>query len=262
MKTIQQITSLRILSVLTVIISSFMMHGCAHYQPRGDAGAICPDGNPPFTFVVIGDTRPGMPAYPDDPGTPSIDYLEQIHWINRLNPDFTIVVGDLIRGYNSKHPGLLEQQWDGFDETVSLYKTPLYMVVGNHDVWDDYSDKIYQQRYGPQYFSFDHKKCHFIVLSADIPYKLNKIDQTQIKWLKEDLISSKDALHKFVFLHKPIWLPDYIGNTVWLSTIHELFKKHNVDAVFAGHEHHYEPFLIDNIPYFITGGGGAEIGGR
>jgi len=248
-------------TLLAAVISATMLQSCAHYQPRGPE-SLSHDGHPPFTFLVIGDTRPGRPAYPDDPGTPSIDYLEQIHWINRLNPDFTVAVGDLIRGYNTKHPGLAEKQWDTFDETVSLYRNPLYMVVGNHDVWDEYSDEIYQRRYGPHYFSFDHKGCHFIALSGDIPDELNTIGPAQLEWLEQDLAASGNALCTFVFLHKPLWLEGYDENSIWMTEVHELLKKHDVDMVFAGHEHHYEPFLIDGIRYFITGGGGAEIGGR
>ena len=35
--------------------------------------------------------------------------------------------------------------------------------------------------------------------------------------------------------------------------------KRKVDAVFAGHEHHYQRKTVDGILHVITGGGGAPL---
>jgi len=216
----------------------------------------------PFTFAVIGDTRPGRPVIPGDKASVSADYLKNIAGINRVAPDFTVLVGDMVRGYNTGQGDLLKLQWDEFDKAVARYDSPLYMVMGNHDVWDAYSMNTYRERYGVPYYSFDHKGSHFIALCSEIPGQVNRIVGEQLKWLKKDLEKAKDAKHKFVFLHKPLWVEgtDYSGRGEWMRNVQPLLGKYRVDAVFAGHEHYYEPFDVQGIPCFITGGGGAELG--
>lgn len=232
-------------------------------QPRGE-GRLEAQGAPPFTFVVIGDTRPGLTTDPDDPAAVSIIYLEHILWINRLRPDFTINVGDIVKGYNTKEPGLLERQLDAFDRAGMLFKQPYYMVVGNHEVWDAYSQAIYTRRYGPLYYSFDHKQCHFTVLSAEPAREESAIDANQLAWLEKDLAGAQDARFRFVFLHRPFWSggPRY-GKTTdqWRQQVHPLLLQHKVDTVFAGHDHYYEYSDIDGVRCLITGGGGAELRG-
>jgi len=121
------------------------------------------------------------------------------------------------------HTGVnaINRQWDDFARVCAASQVPLVPVVGNHDVWDWQSRAIYRQR------------------------------------IKEDLEASRSAAHIFVFMHKPIWSYD----TNWLSEVHPLLAKYPVRAVFAGHEHVYRKDVVDDIPCFITGGGGAELGG-
>jgi len=238
--------------------------GCAiQTQPRGLRPQAKPVENKPasFTFAVIGDTRPGRLVIPKDNASPSADYLKNIDAINRAEPDFTILVGDMVRGYNTRQGNLLERQWHEFDKTVARYDAPLYMVMGNHDVWDKHSYETYKKRYGAPYYSFDHKGTHFISLSSEIPGQMNRITGKQLEWLAKDLEKAKGAAHKFLFIHKPLWVDgtDYSGQGAWMKEIQPLLLKYKVDAVFAGHEHYYEPFNVQGIPCFITGGGGAEL---
>jgi len=209
-----------------------------------------------MTFVVIGDTRPGKAVDPTDKASQSGDFISMITQINQLAPDFTIDVGDFILGYNRDIPAMTENQWDRFDQAVKMFKNKFYMAAGNHDVYDEASDAIYRKRYGPHFYSFNRENSLFVILNAEIPGQINQIGQEQRFWLENELLNSS-AAHKFIFIHKPLWLD---GSSDWMSMIHPMLKKYKVSMVFAGHYHQYEPFKIDGIDYFITGGGGAETG--
>ena len=211
---------------------------------------------PTFKFVVIGDTRTGVSVFE-----------RCIAEINLLAPDLVLDVGDLIEGYKEDIRQIIAT-WDEFDERVKKFQVPLVMVAGNHDIWGRDSRKIYEQRYGKTYFSFDHKGVHFVVLDSeafdDNDNILNRIDDEQLKWLQNDLALHHNARLTFVFLHKPFWQGkrfDQDATKHWFKRVHPILAKHRVTAVFAGHVHGYVKFPpVDGVHYYITGGGGAGIG--
>ena len=211
---------------------------------------------PTFKFVVIGDTRTGVSVFE-----------RCIAEINLLAPDLVLDVGDLIPGYK-EDIRQITAMWDEFDERVKRFRVPFVMVAGNHDIWGRDSRKIYEQRYGKTYFSFDHKGVHFVVLDSeafdDNDNILNRIDEEQLKWLQNDLALHHNARLTFVFLHKPFWQGprfDQDAREHWFKRVHPILAKHGVSAVFAGHYHIYAKFPpVDGVHYYITGGGGAGIG--
>jgi len=206
-----------------------------------------------FYFIVMGDNR-GAKALEQ----PEV-FKQIIREVNLLNPDLVIIGGDLIYGYTSD-TGLIKREWQNFKHIVSELDAPYYLVVGNHDVWDEVSQQIYLEECGPLYYSFDYKGCHFIVLDTEIPGQVNYITGEQLQWLKGDLEHHKDATHIFVFMHRPVWAYEGTPGKVWMHDIHPLLVKYGVDIVFSGHWHVYEIDYRDGIRYVITGGAGAPIG--
>jgi len=236
------------------ILCTFLWAGPAAASPIANPTI---EKQPAFAFVVIGDTRTGIEIF-----------KQQIRTINLLSPDFVIDVGDLINGY-VKDVNEIRAQWDEFDSIVADFTMPLVLVPGNHDIWDAQSRRIYEQRYGPKYFSFNHKDCHFIVLNTECfdanGSVVGRFDEQQYKWLKADLDKHSKARLTFVFLHKPFWERYHVpadSSRFWDSKVHPLLVKYGVDAVFAGHIHRYTNYgRRDGISYYVTGGGGAERNG-
>lgn len=214
-----------------------------------------------WRFVVMGDNRP--PGGGPDPAVQPDTFLENIKEVNLLGADLVVIVGDLVLGPQLED--VIPSLWDGYDKAIAGFEMPVYSVVGNHDVWDIVSERIYQERVKPLWYSFDHKGSHFIVLNSedqsDDNAHFEKIAGMQMEWLKADLAKSKGTEHTFVFMHKPLWTFEY-GGTQWMEEVHPLLAAHEVDAVFCGHLHIYEKHsTIDGLRYIITGGAGAEIGG-
>jgi hypothetical protein len=211
----------------------------------------------PCQFVVIGDTRTDGSG--GDVITPAPMYCRAIDEINLLQPEFVVNVGDLVLGYTDLNT--LVQQWEAFDGATGKFEVPVYLAAGNHDIWDETSEKVYQERYGPLWYSFDVKHCHLIVLDSEDESPRVKIAGRQLAWLKADLSSAKGK-RIFVFLHKPLWADDYTAaGSNWVRDVHPLLAEAGVDTVFAGHWHHYEDMgTSDGVRYVVTGGGGAEIG--
>ena len=194
-----------------------------------------------FHFVVLGDSQFHDPA----------KFNRLIDQTRQLRPAFVIQVGDLIEGYQDDLD-VIKQEWQRFsDQIAPLGPIPFLPLPGNHDVFnagkrvDTRLEQLYEQTWGPLYYSFEYKNALFVALNSDSSEAENDIVGEQMKWLKRTLRNS-EAAHKFVFMHKPPQL------TQSGDDLHELFKSNGVSHVFYGHHHHYHFFERDGIAYTMT----------
>ncbi|MCD6220065.1 metallophosphoesterase [Candidatus Calescamantes bacterium] len=214
-----------------------------------------------FTFVVLGDNR-----------THHEVYKSVVEEIVSLGPDIIFNTGDMI-----STPGNLSQ-WKIFKELSIPIKKPYYLVVGNHDVNNRESERLFKEMihfYTPQvnlpeegvYYSFDYGDSHFVVLDSEIPGEVGEITGRQFEWLENDLSSIQGRInHIFVFIHRPLY-PVYgihVGSCLDMypterDRLHDLLVRYNVDAVFAGHLHLFHKGIFNGLTQIITGGGGAEL---
>jgi 3',5'-cyclic AMP phosphodiesterase CpdA len=117
------------------------------------------------------------------------------------------------------------------------------------------------------YYSFVGGNSLFVVLDSYIKGEDKRITGEQFKWLEQVLAASKQK-HTFVFVHHPLY-PEkgkgkHHGNSLDRykedrDRLQALFVKHQVTAVFAGHEHLYLRKTVGGIPHIIAGGGGAPL---
>jgi hypothetical protein len=143
-------------------------------------------GDENFTFIHITDNQtrdPGCYLPPLHDRRYLIRYA--IDMIRLLNPAFVIHTGDWNFGmdYGNEHPG----QEDEYEENYSVYwydrGFAMFMIPGNHDGYASFDgcyvfppcDDIhvnrdgleYWQEYnGPQYYSFDYGRFHFIGINS------------------------------------------------------------------------------------------------
>ena len=178
-------------------------------------------------------------------------FIANLAWIDGLDGDFYAIAGDLTPGYTNREG--LAAFWNGFDATAAKLHAPYVLVPGNHDIYNATGEAMWRERYGPLWFSWDHKGCHFVALDCEEVGKRGLIGDRQLEWLKKDLAAAKGARATFVFLHEPLWKPGY-KNVEWTADVHPLLAAAGVDYVFCGHEHHNVLFeKRDGVQYVMLG---------
>ena len=206
---------------------------------------------PPFQFALIGDSRDGEKVY--------------VRLVGRAlegKSDFFIHLGDMI-----PHPS--EKEWRTFFEISKPIDIPFFPVVGNHEVGaTPLGEEIYRKQFslpeGKTYYVFRAGGILFVILDSE--KGRGRIINEQLSWL-EDVLSSSKETFKFVFIHRPLFLPmDSLKKgramdryPVERDALHQLFLKTNVKAVFEADDHRYDRIEKDHILYLITGGGGAPL---
>ncbi len=222
-----------------------------------------------FSFAILGDRTTGK-----DEGL--LVLRQAVIDINMLGPDLVMNVGDMIQGYNG-HDAWMKQM-RVYKEIMSGLQMPWLPTAGNHDVYYRGENKPkgehesdYENNFGPLWYSFEYKKCCFIVLFTDEgnPETGEKkfdspecqiMSEAQTEFLQSSLQKAKDAKHVFLFMHQPRWLGGNYGKD-W-DRVHEILKEAgNVSACFAGHTHSMHYSERDGIAYYIlpvTGGSQAD----
>jgi len=249
-------------------------------QPVGPAASLStapPPGTDEFTFVVLGDSRPGN----RDTAEPTTGARRVAGQLALQAPAFVLHTGDLVaEGWRCD--GVLSV-WEQYLRTYfGLYneilaRTPFYVVPGNHDFASDSCGReVYigvhaLPRNAPtgdeeEYYSFDWGNAHIVALDSE---QSSAPGSPQYNWLEQDLRQTTQRW-KFVVLHYPPYSSGESGSSV---TVREnwvpLFEQYGVDLVFSGHNHTFErtcPILHgacttaeDGVVYFVSAGGGAVL---
>jgi 3',5'-cyclic AMP phosphodiesterase CpdA len=206
-----------------------------------------PPAGPPandFHFAIMGDRT----------GLGSAQVYERV-WkeIGQLHPDFVINVGDTIQGMNDS---LAAAEWEELHRLWRSAPYPLYFTPGNHDIWNDFSRRLYEQQTGrPAFYSFNFQNAHFTVLDNSISLELS--DQ-QHRFLEDDLKANPDRAPKFVFFHKPFWiLPLKLGSGEF--PLHRLARQYGVNYVVCGHVHQLIRIQRDGVVYLDVGSSGGNM---
>ena len=212
--------------------------------------------NDSFTFGIISDRAGGNPII----GWP---YFEQaIRDMNVLHPDFVIMPGDLIDGYNHREGAEgaaldFNEQFDLFTHFADKLKMPLYCVPGNHDLPLQKMIAPFLKRFGRLWYSFDYRGVHFIMLNTEAkPGDERNFTEEQVKWAISDIEKSKGARHTVVFLHNPAWYnKGSLMYEQWLR-IEDALKGRKY-TVIAGHTHRLSVTYRNGRPYYVmaTSGG-------
>ena len=177
-------------------------------------------------------------------------------------PSYGLVAGDVL-GY-IKDANLL---YPSIKQLVADIGIPFFYVPGNHDLdfkssTNDLSKSAYKRDFGPNYYSFNRGKVHYVMLDDNyfIPntgkYK-GFIDENQMNWLKQDLETIPKGSTVMVTMHIPTHSPEArrgefekeLEHRVLQNReeLYSLLKPFNVH-IFSGHEHYLENYEIsENI---------------
>ena len=146
-----------------------------------------------FRFVVMGDTRPAS----IDESQPEI-FKQILEQIKGFSPQYVFITGDIIYGGISDIVSL-KGQFDKFIAATGDLLPKVVIAPGNHDTPNINAQKVFEDRIGELYWSFNFWDSHFIVLDSEFVGQAGSITGPQLDWLKSDLDASNNSKHKFVF---------------------------------------------------------------
>jgi DNA repair exonuclease SbcCD nuclease subunit len=231
---------------------------------------------PEFTFLFLTDSH-------TQPELGAAEGTRQCYRRAReLRSDFALQGGDHVFDSLGVPPARASLVFDLYEQCEQELGLKVHHTVGNHDCFGVYpasgvspSDplygkKMFAQRFGPPYYSFDHKGVHFLVLDsifirAERTYE-GRIAPEQVDWLAADLKSLAPGTPIILTTHIPLvtafqsYIPApaqplpyeslRIGNS---AQVLALLAGHNLLGVLQGHTHVNEVVQFGGVPY-ITGG--------
>jgi 3',5'-cyclic AMP phosphodiesterase CpdA len=257
MNEIIMIRIIRKLAVVLLLLSTITIIG--NSQNRNSSA--------PFFIIQITDPQFGM--YESDKGFNKETelYEKAIEAINKLNPDFVVITGDLV---NKKED---RTQVAEFKRITAKIKPgiPVYYSPGNHDIGQPPSQEdidIFIKDYGHDKFSFSHKKSLFIGLNSCVIKSNDPVfEKQQFDWLKKELSKSKRAKQTLIFTHYPFFINAFDEPETYSNIAIEtrkryltIFKEFGVDAVFAGHLHNNGSAGYGDMQMITTSAVGKPLG--
>lgn len=199
-----------------------------------------------FSFAVVGNVKNSARVFP-----------EQI--VPRLNAgDYAFVVsaGNAVSAGN-------EENYRAIYEAFERLDMPYLLTFGQRES-EDFGDFRFYQYFGPHFYSFVAGNSHFLFLDST-----GKTPASwQLGWLERELAASPSE-HKFVFIGMPLVPPkvevppfernNTLENTDFSAKLHQVFARHQVDAVFSANLTLYEEQRLDSVRYVVTGGAGGLV---
>lgn len=226
-----------------------------------------------FTFAVVGDTHikpttgdQSAPWKVNDKATARARFIARE--MARYEPKFIIHLGDLV------HP---VPELATFPQAVALtqqvfrqHHNLMHVLPGNHDIGDKPSRVmpaksvreswigIHEANYGPSWRSFDEAGVRFVLLNNPLLNSGLPQEAAQDAWLQETLAGAAGR-RIFVFMHYPLFLlhPDEPSTYDNIdeparTRLLELFARHGVEAVFAGHVHNIFYHRRGSTEFYVT----------
>ncbi|MFV0248583.1 MAG: calcineurin-like phosphoesterase C-terminal domain-containing protein [Tenacibaculum sp.] len=146
-------------------------------------------------------------------GDVQVNIIDDLHHVGKLvvselaknPPDFIVPLGDLSFDNLAIFPDL--------SNTLGLIGSPVFYVMGNHDIdtaYNDFEDRdaSFKKNFGPSYYAFEFGKKLYLVLNTNYPTEKNKyiakIDKSQLQFVS-NLAALKNKSHKTltIFMHIP-----------------------------------------------------------
>jgi 3',5'-cyclic-AMP phosphodiesterase len=227
-----------------------------------------------FTFIFFTDTHI-QPELDATHGTAMAFKKARL-----IKADFAIGGGDHVFDAAAVTKERAVSLFELYGKTEQDLGLKVYHTVGNHDVVGAgggsiaasdpvYGKKLWEERFGKTYYSFNHKGYHFVILDS-IEYQpdhsfIGHVSAEQMQWLAADLAGQPTGTPIVVIVHVPLATSvfTYLGPETYKSAsgvtvtnaaqVIALFEGHNVIGVLQGHTHVNETVLWKGIPFITSG---------
>jgi 3',5'-cyclic AMP phosphodiesterase CpdA len=235
-------------------------------------GCGAPPRSAPHLQVVTGDLAPPLALKPlalkfaviGDSGQWSTAQRETALQLARQREniafDFVLMLGD--NNYGDGSPESYRVRFEEPFKPLLDAGVKFYAARGNHDEGAQWKYPLFNMG-GQRYYTFERKIGVLPPIAGDRVqfFALDSVslDNAQLIWFDRQLSESK-ADWKIVFFHHPIYSSGrYAGSSAARrSTLEHALIEHQVDVVFAGHEHVYERMSLQNgVMHFVVGASGS-----
>ena len=224
-------------------------------ETAGGSFNTMPDSFVPFRFVLYGDTRSDHRAH-----------AATMRAIRREGADFVVHTGDLVGD------GRRENHWQKFFEIEGdvLRNAVWVPVVGNHEIRrpsrvgiENFRHYVHVDEDSPRPeldYSLRYGNVRMILANAFDDWSSPRMRA----WLEDQLTRARaEGPDDFVLvvLHWGMHSsgPHGENGSLRAAGIADLFRRHRVDLVVAGHDHIYERGEDRGLRYMVTGGSGAPL---
>jgi 3',5'-cyclic-AMP phosphodiesterase len=229
-----------------------------------------------FTFLFITDTH----LQPELNAAQGCDQC--FKKARTIKSDFVMQGGDHVFDSLAVSRSRAASLYDLYGKTEQDLGMKIYHTLGNHDCFGVYPNsgvsesdalygkKMFAERFGRTYYSFDHRGVHFVVLdsigiTSDRAYE-GRVDAVQLDWLKSDLQALTPSTPIIVSIHIPLVTafnsyvpapqPEPKHHGLSVANAYEviaLFEGHRVLGVLQGHTHINERVMWKDVPYITSG---------
>ena len=173
-----------------------------------------------FTFANVADTHVNG------------DMQNQMRSITSTskNVAFVQVSGDLTNNAT-------DAEFATYRAGTAASKLPVWPAVGNHEYFNGgpatYQARIdnYRRHVGPEWYSFDHGKRHFLVIENNGAAPFDE----QREWIEQDLAANAQGKRVVVLQHMPMNVP--FGSPSQYDALAEVLERYETELVLVGHEH-------------------------
>ena len=232
-----------------------------------------PEKEEPARIIIVGDMQPK-----NEFTVRGCDIISEA--VAAESPDMVIQLGDV------SEIGGFAKYWDLSLAAISDYsaEAPLQAIAGNHDQYADGGRnfrKLFPYEYVSRrglYYSFDYGSAHFVMMDG-FDKGGKRVSDDQKVWVENDIDSARVDGAEWIFLiiHDTVLSSGTMGsNEELLAWMVPMTDRKDVDAVFFGHDHHYEHWAVNygedgyvfaaddepggnTVHYFCGGGGGAPL---
>lgn len=171
-----------------------------------------------------------------------IDNLQQ--WVAANPTAFIINTGDICYEKGIK--------MNGTQLRAEHFGTDMFYCIGNHDlVKGEYGEQMFEQYFGPAYYSFDAGNIHFMVLPMLGGDHAPSYTRSQlVDWMRQDL-AHKEPSKKVVMFNHDLW---FTGDNLKFGAAGDTIDmaSHNLIAFCYGHWHSHYAVTVAGIKTYSS----------
>lgn len=174
--------------------------------------------------------------------------------------EFVLMLGD--NNYGDGSPESYRDRFEVPFKPLLDADVKFYAALGNHDPGPQWNYPLFNMG-GHRYYTFERKSGPAPPLIGEriqfFAVDTVNLDADEVVWVDRQL-SETTADWKIVYLHHPLYSSGrYAASSAAFGrTLEQTFIEHEVDVVFAGHEHFYERMQPQSgVMYFVNGAAGS-----